>query len=72
MFVSFEKTGQRRIQKTITTRARLELHVVSTMSANDCAVVLGETDAKVSSLSESRKVRTQFGRKMKCIAKIIT
>lgn len=53
-------------------RARLELHVVSTMSANDCAVVLGKTDAKVSSLSESRKVRTQFGRKMKCIAKIIT
>lgn len=53
-------------------RARLELHVISTMSANDCAVILGKIDAKVSSLSESRKIRTQFGRKMKCIAKIIT
>lgn len=53
-------------------RARLELHVISTMSANDCAVILGKIDAKVSSLSESRKIRTQFERKMKCIAKIIT
>mgnify|MGYP006987337202 CR=1 FL=1 len=44
-------------------RARLELHVISTMSANDCAVILGKIDAKVSSLSESRKIRTQIWEK---------
>lgn len=53
-------------------RARLELHVVSTLSADDCASILWKTDAKVSCSRDSRKVRTQFGRKMKCIAKLIT
>ncbi len=71
---TFDKDG-RLLFYVGTSRARLELRIISTMSEDECRNILGKSDMSHNQsrrLTEARKARIQFGKKLKCVVKIIT